>query len=982
MRNNYLYLYKDCFCICFKQSVINCLKVATSTIHGALKHKCYIVLFSLFFNLFPFFIVDAQDYEYEKFTTDNGLIQNQITCLIQDQQGYIWIGTKGGISRYDGYEFKNYTQKDGLSDTYTKSLFLDAKGEVWAITSDGLYKFHKDTFISYPFKKGFMLIDALFSPKQGLYAVGEKNDKYQLFKFKNGHFVEISKLQPKKLSIYLNQDSSLTIRYFKNDTSYYYQNNKFTKRNRYTNLLPYKQHQNLWVKGDSIFIITKDSASFFRKKIKQRKLFYNRVDYYNDKVFFITYEGICEYNLQDTSTGFYPVDYYATCFLVDNQNNYWIGTEMGIYMLKTKAFKFFTSKHGINETVWTMVKDENNDFWFISYKGPLKKYNSYKNESVVYPDLVEDNQYYYGSKIDFNGNLLFPFRYGVLCYDYKKFTKEYLDNKIVFSIFKDTINKKLLYCAQDYLFIKNKGNIEKYPTKPGNNLAATLGKDGNYWISRNSGIARFVNDTFQYFNKKYTQGFMVSIFQDTYHNIWYGGSSGFFYYDQNDFHKIHHPFFSDRIVTTITQVADSLLLIGTTRGMALINLKQFYENKYLQLKVYDNKNGFATQECQQNSFFHDKEGYVWIPLTDKIARINPRYLSFNTIFPKIHIKKVSQHNKNLNWIPVDKNKFSYNQNSIRFDFIAISHKAPEGIRYKYKLEGYEKQWSPVINERFAQYTNLPPGNYTFKVKAANNDGYWSTFPTTYSFTIMPAFWQRGIFQFALALFFIALIFFGAKIYSRNIKAKQQKTTKLKLEAQEEIKREISHELHDNIGSTVSALRVSLENVADNEKRIDNQIKMLDEVYSNIREISKLLKMPDFVDAGFLYAVENFIKKYNSKFQHIEFIAHPSQGWEDINIKIQQTLFRCIQELITNTLKHANAREVEIQLNRYGEEILLIYSDDGQGFDPKLQAQGIGLKNIRERVESIAGNCSIDSHPDYGITVEISIPLTPKRKLYV
>ena len=173
-------------------------------------------------------------------------------------------------------------------------------------------------------------------------------------------------------------------------------------------------------------------------------------------------------------------------------------------------------------------------------------------------------------------------------------------------------------------------------------------------------------------------------------------------------------------------------------------------------------------ECNTGGLFLDNNNNLFVGTVNGLIKFNPDLYRSNNFFPKTHITGISVFYRDTLFI--ENLKLKYNQNNIKFTFIGLSFSNPEKILYSYKLNGFDKLWSPPSPENTAKYSNLPPGKYQLLVKSCNDEKIWTPNPVEYSFEILKPFWKKWWFIFAITVFFTALIY--AFVRQRILKIKQ------------------------------------------------------------------------------------------------------------------------------------------------------------------------------------------------------------------
>lgn len=307
-------------------------------------------------------------------------------------------------------------------------------------------------------------------------------------------------------------------------------------------------------------------------------------------------------------------------------------------------------------------------------------------------------------------------------------------------------------------------------------------------------------------------------------------------------------------------------------------------------------------------------------------------------------------------------KYEYNQNSIGFVFAGASFIDEKQIKYKYTLQGYDKNWSEPAITNNVNYASLPPGKYIFKVLAANVKNQWSSHPAIFEFEIIMPVYKRP--WFIVMLIIIALFI----IYAIRLQRLKQryKIEKLRLN--------IAGDLHDDIGSTLGSInllsKTATRRLDQNQSGEDislifqkigqsaeNTLEAMDDIVWSINpEKDKvedlILRMREFAIP--LLEAQNISFSFNVKGKSE--IALP--------MNLRRNLFLIFKEAIHNILKHSKAGKVDIKLNTHHNLFLMEILDNGKGFNTELPSSRNGVKNMHRRAEAIGGALQINSSKGY------------------
>jgi signal transduction histidine kinase len=326
-------------------------------------------------------------------------------------------------------------------------------------------------------------------------------------------------------------------------------------------------------------------------------------------------------------------------------------------------------------------------------------------------------------------------------------------------------------------------------------------------------------------------------------------------------------------------------------------------------------------------------------------------------------------------------QLSHQQNFITIGYGSLGFLGRNTTRYFYRLEGLDKAWIEAGEQRFATYTNLAPGHYTFNVKCENRDGIPSKEMTTLHINIRSPWWAT---RWAYAIYLIvsgSIVYLLYRKRINSIKRKQAEQIQTMVATQEEERRRIARDLHDEVGVKLSALKLILSSLYEKTFGIKNEEiqsltlsseSLISEAVQDVRRLLLNLSPGVLEDFGYATAVEGLVNKINqTKQPHFNLVIFGIH--QRLQKDYELALYRITQELINNILKHAEARQVSLQIGQRDAKIILLIEDDGRGFDVDSQKDGYGLHNLDIRTKLMNGTMTIDSQPGKGTSVLIEIP---------
>jgi signal transduction histidine kinase/ligand-binding sensor domain-containing protein len=390
------------------------------------------------------------------------------------------------------------------------------------------------------------------------------------------------------------------------------------------------------------------------------------------------------------------------------------------------------------------------------------------------------------------------------------------------------------------------------------------------------------------------------------------------------------------------------------------------------------------------------DGKLWFSVENGLSVVDPRHLPFNILPPPVHIERIFADGKTYwqNWSGDPSSAHPRLPPLLRdltIDFTALSLVEPEKIHFRFKLDGQDKDWREVVNDRRVEYSNLSPGNYRFRVIACNNSGVWNEQGASLDFTIPPAYYQTSWFRALCLLTILAMLRTVYRLRVRTLERRQATLEKHQSEiralndqmikAQEAERMRIAGELHDGVLQQITSLTLRLAKVRrqvppDSEAvdTVNGLQQQLIQIGTDIRHLSHELHPALLQDAGLPATLCAYCEEF-SKVRGIRVSCETDETVKDLSPGSALCLYRIAQEALGNAAKHSEATTVEVRLAGTAGRVCLSVSDNGKGCDRSKigNSGGLGLISMRERVLQLEGTFAFDSEPGRGTTVKVEIP---------
>jgi ligand-binding sensor domain-containing protein/signal transduction histidine kinase/CheY-like chemotaxis protein len=761
-------------------------------------------------------LIFGQHYNFKNYSIEDGLVQSEVYCLFQDSKGYLWYGTfGGGMGRFDGNTFTNYTTQDGLSDNEVYTIYEDRNGYLWIGTNNGINKYDGKGFTVYTEKNGLSHNNTrvILGDSEGylwIATYGGGINKFDGTTFT--HYTTSEGLNHNNVN-WMMQDHQ---GYFWIGTEKGAAQFDGTTFNRYTvkeGLIDNRVQCILEDRIGQIWFATKkgvcrfDGTTFFeyttREGLCGNDILFLMEDN-NGDLWIATTKGVSHFDggvftTYTTREGL--GDNEVVFILEDREENIWFGTLLGLTKSSSSPFICIRQEDGlINNVIWSLWEDYDGNMW-ISSEGGIDLYNEKKSSPVI-PLKEEYEGGAYPFYEDRSGNLWYGTEPGLIKYKDGIFTDMSKQtgtvDKEIYCILEDRHGNMWFGTRYNGVTKYDGQTITHFTTQNGlvSNMVNTIVEDkkGHLWIGTEYGIGIFDGEHFtsittdDWLNNRS----VIIILEDPEGCLWIGTfGGGVIRYTpcENPKNAAVDTFtvddgLLDNAIFLMIFDDDGHLWIGTNKGLSVLNVEEFKKSGRKIFKNYGKQDGFIGMECNQNAVYKDRKGNVWFGTVKGAARYNPGGDKINPVEPSTYITGLK-----LFFEAVDLSAYSgshptgaflplgltlpYSKNHLTFEFVGISFTVPEKVRYQFKLEGFDESWSPVSKATSATYSYLPPGAYTFKVKACNNSGIWNREPVTYCFNILTPFWKQWWFYVLCVIMGGMSIYGFIKIRTRSLERRQQ-----------------------------------------------------------------------------------------------------------------------------------------------------------------------------------------------------------------
>lgn len=515
-------------------------------------------------------------------------------------------------------------------------------------------------------------------------------------------------------------------------------------------------------------------------------------------------------------------------------------------------------------------------------------------------------------------------------------------------------------------------------------------RDGTLWIASMGGLGSYRDGVFTKYPEVPAVQFRA-IYEDADGTLWFGSyDAGIFRYKNGEFKAVTiQDGLFDNGAFQILEDDFGRFWISSNRGIYRVarrDLNDFADGNLQNVTSigYGVKDGMADAECNGGrapaGFKSKKDGTLWFPTQKGIAVVNPKVLPVNPQPPSVAIENCLIDGKEADCGNI---KILPENESLEIKYTGLSFNKPEQIKFKYRLEGLNENWVDAGRRRRAYFTHLPPGEYAFKVSAANAEGIWNETGASLKISIKPPFYQTFWFGAVCVLVIGGILFFGYRRRIETLEAKrtaQEEFSRQLMESQEKERQRIAAELHDGLGQDLLIIKnwamLGLKNGTDSRRQLSEISETASAAIDEVREIAYNLRPFHLDELGLTKAVESMLDRI-SKVSTIEF------SWETDSVDgffprdAEINFYRIVQECVNNIVKHSGAARACVKIERDAEGLQILIEDDGRGFDTismaskRASQSGFGLAGINERVRILGGKLSINSAAGEGTSVKLT-----------
>jgi ligand-binding sensor domain-containing protein/signal transduction histidine kinase len=889
------------------------------------------------------------------FTHCEGPMGNNIRCLCETSDGALWFGTTTGLSRWHEGKWTRWTKEDGLSDDTVRSLCEGESGDLWVGTGKRLNRWSEGKIAgTYDAGHGLDIVSirGLWRDTHGEIWIASNGG---LFCKTGDEFISFSNADG------LEDQTCIAVRRDRRGT--------------------------LWV-GSSGGLNRRSNGRFVSE-------------------------------LTANGEGYDLIN----AMLEDREGNVWIGGKDGLHRLRPTPFTTYTRRNGLSHNnVMSVCEDASGVLSAGTWGGGVSRLKDGKFATLTTKQgLIIDQVMGLCPLPDRSTWIGFDYERGLIRWHpdtgfveshQRPGERQFATMRVIFRDHQDVLwlgTRDGLYQVQNKAFHRY-GTTEGLP----HDSIRAIFEDhaGVLWIGTQQGVIRRRADRFEKIHERtvLARSPVVSFYEDVQHALWMGTTgAGLFRISKTGAGEDHvaqittrNGLFSDDVHGILTDDFGNFWM-GCRQGIFRVSQRELNEvadgrGVGIANVAYGLQEGLVSTECNiiaQPSAWRGRDGRLWFATAKGLSVIDPKFnLKINETPPPVVIEEVlvdkqvqgptarvqrdraASAPSTLNIPP--------GRGELEIHYTALSFTAPEKNRFKYKLEGLETDWVDAETRHAAFYNNVPPGDYTFRVIACNNDGVWNSAGSSLKLLLRPHYWQTWWFKTLIIV--ASLTFVGSSVRYATRKRMQFKLERL--EQQHGIEKErtrIAQDMHDDLGARLSEILL-LSNLSQKPAAKPDEIKAqltriahaTHDLVDNLDAIVWAVNPRNDSFNRFVFYLYEYVPRYleTTSIRCLFDVPQPLMT-TPLSSTIRHDLFLVLKEALNNVVKHALATEVRLSLRIEDDALIMILADNGHGFSAANRSLfGNGLNNMRDRIEKMGGSFELESETGKGTRLTTRIPIRP------
>jgi ligand-binding sensor domain-containing protein/signal transduction histidine kinase len=971
---------------------------------------------------------------FRSWQREQGLPQNFVRALAQTREGYIWVGSDDGVTRFDGVRFVSFGSPEGLRSGPVQALLGDSRGALWiGGAGNGLSRFLHGQFTAFTTRDGLPsdTITVLAEDNSGRIWAGTEAG---LAVKQGGRFEPLKRTEEinhKRITA-LCQDRTGTmwlgvagagVFCFKGGRLIPLRDASVDELLRDPHCLLVDRGGRIWVGAGDDFVLCCDGGQWRRHRIL-RHLARHYVSALAEEADGTVWagslsEGLFQFRggkLDAINAGSGLSDNLVESLLVDQEGKLWVGTHGGLNRLQPANLAVLSHNEGLGYgAVQGLAEVAPGLIWAGKPSDGLYRWSGGNFSPLPVAGMSSRDLRINALLLARDGTCWMAGAKGLLRSSNPQSAQldaepPALTNLCVLSLGQDAQGCVWAGTREGELWRLTDGQWRALTNyAPGHPITALVADtDGSMWIgTEGNGLDRYQGTVVTHWDKGagLLSDLIRTLYLDPEGALWIGTAGGGLSRLRNGRLATFttREGLPDNTISQILEDDAGSLWLGGNGGVVRVSKRDLDDLAAGRIpavypQVYGRAEGMLSEECTGGFFpagLKTKSGLLWFSTLKGIVVADPHRHAVDVAVPGVVLEEAL-----VDGVPQPQFgaadsapvplRIPPGWHRIEFHYTGLSFDAPERVRFRYRLEGLDANWVEAGSRRMAFYNYVPPGAYRFRVIACNADGVWNETGASLPLVVLPHFWQTW---WAIGLAAAGLLVCGGRLVGAVEMRKHQRRLR-QLEQERALERErtrIAQDLHDEMGAKLC--RISF--LSEDARRGDQSSAELHDQICSISDASRevLHSLDEIVWAvnpqnDTLDQLASYIGQYVEEYFQmtgikceVDLPARPPR--HPLSSQRRHHLFLALREAFTNMLKHSVASRSKISMTCSGSTLEIVISDNGSGFDPpaieagadgQTAASGNGLRNMRQRMADIGGHCAVESAPGCGTTIRFLLPL--------
>jgi len=959
----------------------------------------------------------VSQYVREQWTTEKGFSGGVVRAIAQTANGYLWIGTDNGLIRFDGFNFQvvPLTPSSPSSDGPVLGLATDADGNLLVRLQGQMLRQNSRGFESMPSGTGPTVshVTAMGKGEHGGAILSDLLGGTLRFRREKLEIVTNRDVAPGSstvISIAETRDGKIWMGTL--GTGLFYLEGGHLAHvtagfpdNKINCLLPLDDNS-LWVGTDSGLFrwngteLRPAALPASLRHVQVLTMLRDR----DSNIWVGTARGLVR-----ISTGGIALseetelrgDGGVNALFEDREGNIWVGGARGLERVQDSIFLTYSPAASLpSESNGPIYVDPENRTWFAPARGGLYFLKEARVQPITTAPLDRDVVYSIGGLKDeiwiggqHSGLTRLQYRDGVV--RTRTYTEaDGLAQNSIYAVYQSRDGAVWAGTLTGGVSKYWDGHFTTYTTAGGlasNSISAiSETRNGTMWFGTPNGLSSLSNGGWKTFTLQdgLPSASVNCLFEDPSGVLWIGTSKGLASVNSGRIQVPRAP--PEALRGQIYGIAidkHGWLWIATSNHVMSVQPDHLAAGTFEadDVREYGPPDGLGSIEGvkRNSSVVADSLGQIWFSMSRGLSVVDPSHLTNSSVPAIAHVETISADGNSID--VGDSVRIPASLKKITFSYSGLSFAAPERIRFRYFLDGFDHGWSEPVAAREAVYTNLSPGSYRFRVTASNSDGAWNGVEAAIPFEVEPTYYQTNWFRALCAAVFLLLLW---ALYQIRV---QQLARQFNIRLEERVgeRTRIARELHDTLLQSFHGLLLRFQTVydllptraAEAKQHLASAIDQAAEAITEGRDAVQGLRAStiEVNDLGFaIRVIGEELAADESNHSSANFQVAMEGTPRNLHPILRDEIYRIASEALRNAFRHAQARHIEVEI-RYDEtQLRLRVRDDGKGIDPKvLESEGRaghwGLHGMRERAKLVGGKLDVWSEIGSGTEVDLNIP---------